>query len=123
MNIILSTNLSLSYIRTSKSDSALAILKSAMKVALKKNDISTYYDLVMVHATANFYLEKYPETLDSLHKFISNYSGVVLVDRYYLMGKIHQYRNNKPLMLKYFKRIDSIHKNIKQSFSTIKIGI
>src|SRR5690606_8041390 len=87
--MLLATNLSLSYIRNTKPDSALVITKTAIKEAKNKNDLISYYDLIKVHATANFYQKKYPQTLDSLVKFSSNYSGLVLADSYYMMAKIY----------------------------------
>ncbi|WP_445734359.1 hypothetical protein [Mariniflexile sp.] len=118
--ILLSNNLSLSYIRNNKSDSALVVLKSAMKEALKRKDMPSYYDLGKVHANANFYLKKYPQTFDSLMKFAPNYEGLILADSYYMIGKIYQYRNNESQMISYFKRIDTIHKSMKEPFPELK---
>jgi AraC-like DNA-binding protein len=118
--ILLANNLSLSYVRNNQPDSALVISRSAMIKALKKKDMPSYYDLGKVHANANFYLKKYPQTLDSLKKFSSNYSGLVLADSYYMMGKVYQYRNNEPLMIHYFKKIDSIHQVLNDPFPELK---
>lgn len=118
--ILLANNLSLSYVRNNQPDSALVISRSAMKEALKKKDMPSYYELGKVHASANFYLKKYPQILDSLKKFSSNYSGLVLADSYYMMGKVYQYRNNEPLMINYFKKIDSIHQVLNDPFPELK---
>jgi AraC-like DNA-binding protein len=118
--ILLSNNLSLSYIRNNKSDSALVVLKFAMKEALKRKDMPSYYDLGKVHANANFYLKKYPQTFDSLMKFAPNYEGLILADSYYMLGKIYQYKNNESQMLNYFKRIDTLHKSINEPFPELK---
>lgn len=118
--ILLANNLSLSYVRNNQPDSAVVISRSVMIEALKKKDMPSYYELGKVHANANFYLKKYPQTLDSLKKFSSNYSGLVLADSYYMMGKVYQYRNNEPLMINYFKKIDSIHQVLNDPFPELK---
>ncbi|MFB9058053.1 helix-turn-helix domain-containing protein [Mariniflexile ostreae] len=118
--LLMVNNLSLSYIRNKKPDSALTILRTAIKETNKNNDSLAHADLVKVHATANFYLKKYPQALDTLVKFSSNYSGLVLADSYFMMGKIYQYKNNERLMINYFKKIDSIHRELNDPFPELK---
>lgn len=116
----LATNLSLSYIRNNKPDSASVILETALKEAKAHKDSISYYDLIKVHATANFYLKKYPQALDTLHKFSSKYSGLVLADSYYMIGKIYQYKNDERKLIGYFKKIDSIHNALNDPFPELK---
>ena len=118
--ILLATDLSLSYIRNHKPDSALVILEQAMKQAELAKHESGYYDLGKVQATANYYLKKYPQTQDSLIKFLPRYSGLVLSDSYYMLGKIAQYQNDYSLLMNYFEKIDSIHKRIHDPFPELK---
>ncbi|MGZ0014596.1 helix-turn-helix domain-containing protein [Yeosuana sp. AK3] len=118
--IELARNFSLSLIRNNEPDSALFIVKNAMKNAHEAQDLISYYDLGKVHATANFYLKKYPNTLDSLLKFSPKYSDIVLADSYYMMAKIYQYKNNHLLAEKYFKKIDSIHQSLGDPFPELK---
>lgn len=118
--VLLSTNLSLSYIRNNKPDSALVISEKAMRIVKDNNDEPSYYDLGKVHANANFYLKKYPQTLDSLDKFLPNYSGLLLSDSYYMMAKIAQFKNEYLLSITYFKKMDSIHRVINDPFPELK---
>ncbi len=118
--ILLANDLSLSYIRNNKPDSALVIAEKAMKQAKLHKDDLGYYDLVKVHATANYYLKKYPQAIDSLLKFSSKYSDLVLSDSYYMIAKIHQYQNRKALTINYFEKIDSIHSIINDAFPELK---
>ncbi|PQV48812.1 AraC-like DNA-binding protein [Jejuia pallidilutea] len=116
----LTNNFSLSLIRNNKLDSALMIARDGMKATKDINDLQNYYDLGKVHATANFYLKKYPQALDSLLKFSSNYSDGILMDSYFMIGKIYQYQNKDSLMIESFKRIDSIHKIIKDPYPELR---
>lgn len=118
--ILLANNLSLSYIRNHKLDSALYTIETAMKKAIEVQDTLGYYNLGKVQATANFYLKKYPQTQDSLNKFLPNYSGLVLSDSYYMLGKIAQYQNNYPLSILYFEKIDSIPQIFNEPFPELK---
>jgi tetratricopeptide (TPR) repeat protein len=118
--IVLANDLSLSYIRNNKPDSALVIAEKAMKQAKLHKDDLGYFDLGKAHATANYYLKKYPQAMDSLQKFSSKYSDLVLSDSYYMMAKIYQYQNRKALAINYFEKIDSIHSNINDAFPELK---
>jgi AraC-like DNA-binding protein len=118
--ILLVTNLSLSYIRNKKADSALIITESAMKLPQVKADSAGYFSLGKAHATANYYLKRYPHSLDSLTKFLPNYSGIVLSDSYFMMGKIAQYKNEHNVAKAYFKKMDSIHLALNDPFPELK---
>ena len=118
--MILASNLSLSYIRNNKADSALAITVKGMKAAQTANDTINYYDLAKIHATANYYANHYPQALDSLLKFSSKFSGFTLADSYYMIGKLYQYQNKNDLKINYFKKIDSIHRIINDPFPELK---
>ncbi|GAA3553972.1 helix-turn-helix domain-containing protein [Snuella lapsa] len=118
--ILFANNLALSYIRNQKPDSALVVSSRAMSHARSVNDSLSYYDLGKVQATANYYLKKYPQTQDSLLKFLSHYSGLTRSDSYYMLGKIADYQNDHALKMDYFKRIDSIHQTIGDPFPELK---
>lgn len=118
--MLLTNNLSLSYIRNDEPDSALVVSAKAMNYARSVGDMNSYFDLGKAHATANFYLKKYPNTLDSLLKFSDNYSDIELADSYYMMAKVYQYKNNHKQAILYYKKIDSIHKIINDPFPELK---
>lgn len=118
--MLMSNNLSLSYIRNHKQDSALMISKLGMKQALLAQDQDLYHELGQVHATANFYSKNYSKALDSLLKFSPFVSGIDLADSYYMIGKIFDYQNNNTLTIKYFKKIDSINHIINDPFPELK---
>ena len=118
--MILATNLSLSYIRNHKSDSALIVAERGMKTAQSAKDENNYYNLGKIHSSANFYLKDYNQAMDSLLKFSSRFSDYDLADNYYMIGKMYQYQNNYQLTISYFKKIDSIHKQINEPFPELK---
>lgn len=118
--MILTSNLSLSYIRNHKADSALAITVKGMKAAQTANDDNNYYDLAKIHATANYYSDHYQQALDTLLKFSSKFSGFTLADSYYMIGKLYEYQNKRTLKINYFKKIDSIHRIINDPFPELK---
>ena len=113
-------DLSLSYIRNKKPDSAIGIIDAAMQHAIKNQDSVTYFDLGRVQATANFYLKKYPQAQDSLIKYLDKHDAYELSHCYYMLGKIAQYKNEKYKTYDYFKKIDSLRQEHNDPFPELK---
>jgi YesN/AraC family two-component response regulator len=118
--IVLANNLSLSYIRNHIPDSALMVSEQAMKVTALSKDTLNYIDLVKVQATANYYLKNYPRAMDSLMRFLPEFTDLTLSDSYYMIGKMYQYYGNDQLVITYFKKIDSLHRIINDPYPELQ---
>lgn len=109
-------NLSLSYLRNKKPDSAYIYIKEGIKESLKVKDSSLYYKFVLTSGTSLYEKEKYIQALDSLNKAIPHINNTSLAISYLYKGEILLKLNEIEQSVKYLKKVDSIFQETNDIF-------
>ncbi|MEP3210839.1 MAG: helix-turn-helix domain-containing protein [Maribacter sp.] len=117
-------NLSLSYLKVKKRDSARLFYQYAANKAEQANFHDFYTSkLVSIHAQIDFYDKRYDSALDTLRKYRFDNSGNWLANNYYYSGKIHRFKNNNDKAIEFFTKMDSMLTADKEPFFHAKDGL
>ncbi|NER12727.1 helix-turn-helix domain-containing protein [Leptobacterium flavescens] len=103
-------NISLSYIKLSKLDSADIFLKRGIKESLKLNDTLSYYSFVSSSGYNEYFKGNYRAASDSLDKaFPFDDDQNARINYYLYKGKIARDLNNVEEAISHFEKLDSIY--------------
>lgn len=117
--IIALDNLSKSYIKGKKLDSAKVIINEAIDFTLKVKDSTMYYSFLLGSGTLSFYQNKLKMALDSLKKVEPYINDGSLANCYYYQGKIHQ-NSDITKTVSFFNKVDSIYRHTNDPFIELK---
>lgn len=117
-------NLSLSYLKVKKIDSARLFYQYAARKAEETNFHNFYTSkLVSIHAQIDFYDKRFDSALDTLRKYRFDNSGNWLANNFYYSGKIHRFQNNNDKAIEFFTKMDSMLTVDKEPFFHAKDGL
>ena len=117
---LLINNITLSHLRLKNLDSAKYYAKIGLKVSKEMSDKKSEIDFKMINAQIHFFEGQYQKTIDSVEKYIENYSGIDRAIKLYYLGKSNQKLHNAKKSIEYFLSIDSIVTETNDSFDEIR---
>ncbi len=115
-------NLSLSYLRNNKPDSALIHIKKGINQSLKLKNKSKYNLLVFASGLANYEKGNYNKSLDSLSNSILHIDKLNIAIGHYYRGKIYSHQKDYKKSLKELKKMDSIYQLTNNEFPQLIDG-
>ena len=115
-------NVSLSYIRNKKLDSAFININKGINLSLKHKNQYEYYLFVYSSGIANYELDNYDRAFDSLSKSISHIDNGNRAISHYYMGDIHYKKKNIKNALIELKKMDSIFQATNNEFPQLISG-
>jgi YesN/AraC family two-component response regulator len=118
--IILVNNIALSHLRLKDLDSADYYIRLGLQKTLEMNDELAKMDFKMVEAEVNYFKGNYQIVIDSISKYIDNYSGVDRAIKLYYLGKSNQFLKRNKRAIYSFKQIDTIVSLNQDPFDEVK---
>ena len=109
-------NLSISYKRNHKIDSANIYIKEGLKESLVVNDSLWYYKFVFNAGTVLYDKKEYQASIDSIKKALPYIKGTSLAIGHLYLGKIYNQFNNDDIATFHLKKVDSIFNQTKDIF-------
>ncbi|GGD28413.1 helix-turn-helix domain-containing protein [Hyunsoonleella pacifica] len=110
-------DLSKSYLRGKKTDSALIYTNKGIKLSLNDNEM--YSRFLLNSAISFYYKQENSKALDSLNKVESMLDNTSLAICMYYKAKVFQ-NNDEQKTIQYFKKVDSIYRKNNVSFLELR---
>lgn len=119
--IIVLDDLSKTYLRGGRPDSALIYVNEGIKNCLKDDNKEMYNRFLLTSGSSFYFLKQYDRALDSLNKLEPTIvDSTRLAMCLYYRGKVYESKNLNDQAIKDFQRIDSIYQNNKFSFIELR---
>ena len=118
--ILLLNNIALSHLRLKELDSAAYYTKLGFNITNRLTDKKSNIDFKMVAAQIDFYSGNYKKSIDSITRYIENYSGTDEAIKRYYIGKSYEKLNQEEKAIESYLRIDSITEKTDEYFDEMR---